>query len=85
MNKQTKYLEHKKKQESENITHLCLSYFQLARSLLLCYSLLLGSYSKCYFSGSEPFVDSLAILVLKIIKMSLAEALHGMLTLMPTN
>ena len=85
MKKQTKYLEHKKKQENENVTHLCLSYLQLARSLLLCYSLLLSGYSKCYFSRSEPFVDSLAIFVPKIIKMSLAEAPRGMLALMPAN
>ena len=85
MNKQTKYLEHKKKQENENVTHLCLNYPQLACFLLFCYSLLLGGYSKCYFSGSEPLIDSLAIFVLKIIKMSLAEALRGMLALMPAN
>ena len=85
MNKQTKYLGHKKKQENENVIHLCLNYPQLAHYLLFCYSLLLGSYSKCYFSGSEPFVDSLAIFVLKIIKMSLAEALCGILALMPAN
>ena len=31
------------------------------------------------------FFDSLVILPFKIINMSLAEALHGMLALMPTN
>ena len=37
------------------------------------------------FFGSQLFVDSLVILPIKIIKISLAEALCGMLGLMPTN
>ena len=65
MNKQTKYLGDKKKQENENITHLYLSYPQLARSLLLCYSIAIMLLILVLFLWIKTVIKNLVIFAFK--------------------